>query len=398
MRRLLLGLSIAGAALALAGCKNSADPNRIAEEYNYIIGTQTIGPKYKFTDEHVLIETARRIKGMGSNFIKFSLNLVDEDKETAEKFKGATPFTIASQEETTKSLLDMDFARIMMWVTTPGVEWNDGMSSDELEAEYNSMYELTAYLLEHFNGTGKEFYLGHWEGDWLLLGSYTYDQQQIDPVRIKGMTDWYNIRQQAVENARDAISSDVKVYHYAELNRVIPSLEKGQDRIVNRVLPLIDVDYVSYSSYESISEDIPSHGADLDEVREALFRSLDYIESNMKPRPEISGKRVFIGEYGYQLAITGTPEEQARRTFHTIRAGIEWGCPFILYWEMYDNEGTGFWMIDDKNIEQPVYKEHQLYYDAMKRYVCDYADEHGEAPPFDTFRQASLDYLESRGM
>jgi hypothetical protein len=44
-------------------------------------------------------------------------------------------------------------------------------------------------------------------------------------------------------------------------------------------------------------------------------------------------------------------------------AAIEWGCPFVLYWELYDNEGTtdkpgGFWLINEKNEKQPLWHTH----------------------------------------
>jgi len=73
---------------------------------------------------------------------------------------------------------------------------------------------------------------------------------------------------------------------------------------------------------------------------------------------------VFIGEYGF--AAQGiTPKEQDVRTRQVMRAGLKWGCPFVLYWEMYNNEvgksgdQTGFWLIDDHNTKQPVYFTHQ---------------------------------------
>jgi hypothetical protein len=82
----------------------------------------------------------------------------------------------------------------------------------------------------------------------------------------------------------------------------------------------------------------------------------------MKPKKSIKGKRVFIGEYGYNLPIVNnSPNDQAYCALNTIQAGIEWGCPFILYWEMYDNTDTGFWMVDRNNVEQPVYKVHEAY-------------------------------------
>ena len=40
------------------------------DAFNYVIGTQTIGATYKFTQESVLVETARAILDMGSNILK----------------------------------------------------------------------------------------------------------------------------------------------------------------------------------------------------------------------------------------------------------------------------------------------------------------------------------------
>jgi len=44
------------------------------ENYNYVIGTQSIGPNYKFTTDDKLVETAKAIYDMGSNMIKISLS------------------------------------------------------------------------------------------------------------------------------------------------------------------------------------------------------------------------------------------------------------------------------------------------------------------------------------
>ena len=36
-----------------------------------------------------------------------------------------------------------------------------------------------------------------------------------------------------------------------------------------------------------------------------------------------------------------------------MRIGLEWGCPFVLCWQMYNNEfadgrENGYWLIDEK--------------------------------------------------
>jgi hypothetical protein len=393
MKKALCNMFI-GALLLGASCTGfQPDTEKIVREYNYIAGTQTIGAMYKFTEEPVLLETAGRIETMGSNILKISLNHRNpiDGGETAvsDPFKGASPLTLVSKEPTLKAVLDMDFTYIMLWTYTPQVDWADGMTEEESNREYQSIKELTEYFLTNYKGSGKKFFIGHWEGDWMLLGNYSRDQEKVDAVRIQGMIDWYSVRQKAIDDARSNISSDVEVFHYLELNRVNVALRNNCDRIVNRVLPHVDVDYVSYSSYESTSEEVS--GYDYDELKKKLFASLDYIEKQMKPKESIKGKRIFIGEYGYNLPIVNnSPADQAHCALNTIQAGIEWGCPFILYWEMYDNEGSGFWMVDKNNVEQPVYKAHEAYYHAMRNYVRKFVQSHKRAPEADEFRQEAI--------
>jgi hypothetical protein len=361
-------------------------------KYNFVVGTQTIGAgiQYKFTEKPVLIETAERILAMGSNILKITLNPESQDTETPESFRQASPLVIASQETTMKALLEMDFTCNLLWVTTPGVDWTDGMSEKESDMEYQSIRELAEYFRDRFRGTGKKFYIGHWEGDWLLLGSYDNTQERIDPVRIQGMIDWYNIRQKAVEDAVNAVVSDTEVFQYLELNRVIPAMKNGFDRIVNKVLPYVDVDYVSYSSWESTIEGLSEGGYDYQELKTSLFNALDQIEKNMKAKDRVKGKRVFIGEYGFPWSDGYYANKQAYCSLNVMRAGIEWGCPFILYWEIYDNEGRGFWMIDKNNVEQPVYKVHQAFCEEMKAYVRAFIGSEQHVPDVVEFRNRAI--------
>jgi hypothetical protein len=44
-----------------------------ADRFNYVVGTQTIGAGYQFTQEPRLIETAEAIRDMGPSVIKFKL-------------------------------------------------------------------------------------------------------------------------------------------------------------------------------------------------------------------------------------------------------------------------------------------------------------------------------------
>lgn len=352
--------------------------------YNYAIGTQTIGPSYGFTQESRLVETARQILSMGSNIMKTTLSLEQGFTYCHEMLEKNPDY---------RTIMGMDFRYYFFWVySSADTAWRDGFSDAEKEIEYDNMYRLADYLLKTFVGTGKEFFLGHWEGDWHLT-EMDGNLQTVDPDRIKGMINWYKTRQKAIDDAEEANpGSDVKVWHYCEVNRVLDAIDRGYDRIVNKVLPYTGVDYVSYSSYDAIG------GDSYETLSSTLHRALDAIEAALVPKDCISGKRVFIGEYGFSNKSVGQGEQDARSRM-VMKASLEWGCPFVLYWEMYNNEvddsgqQVGFWLINDSGVRQTVYYTHVNFYDKMKCWVYKYIQQHGDWPSREEFNSEACKIL-----
>jgi len=153
-------------------------------------------------------------------------------------------------------------------------------------------------------------------------------------------------------------------------------------------LPTTRVDYVSYSAYDSL----------LPNAEQKLPQVLDYLQSQMKPKDGISGKRVFIGEYGFP-ADRYTPQEQDNLSRRVMRIGLEWGCPFVLYWEMYNNEvrdgrQRGFWLIDNEGRKQPVYFTLQKYYEKGRGWVSDFLGQRQRLPTSMEFGQAAVPWLQ----
>lgn len=362
----------------------------VVNSYNYVLGTQTFDPRYKHTKESMLVETAEHILDMGSNILKISLssNKFGDTKNFGEK----NPTDLIQREPSFIKVFNMDFKYYLLWAYTPGVNWFDGMTEDEKDKEYAGFKELASYLLSEFSGTGKEFYLGHWEGDWYLVDNYNSKQTETDPVKLQGMIDWYNVRQRAVEDAiAETEHENVKVYHYSEI--VLVKMDEPSDRIINRVLPYINVDYVSYSCYESLG------GTTYEQIDKELKYALNYIANTLPRKPSISGKRVFIGEYGFPLMRTKTPEEQDRLSRIVMKSGLEWGCPFILYWEMYNNEADergqpGFWLIDDKGVKQPVYYTHEKFLSEMRTWVGDFYMKNGRTPAPDEYKKQAVMFFD----
>jgi hypothetical protein len=361
---------------------------------NAVLGTQTIGVKYGFTDQTRLVETAERILEMGSGILKITLSgKMDEAYGLPKRDDVRSLTDLVSRDPSVKRVFDMPFAYYHLWVypfAHRDSSWKDGFTEQERQHEYDEVRALALYLLKTYAGTGKTFYFGHWEGDWSLLAGYDKNLAPA-PEAVQGMIDWLNVRQTAVDDAtREAGARDVKIYTYTEANLVQKGM-KGGPCVVNSVLPHTRVDYVSYSSYDTIN---PHKG----DTRQALREALDFIESKLPPKPGLGGKRVFIGEYGFPLSKTTTPELQDLYSRDVCRAALEWGCPFVLYWEFYCNEiadgkHRGFWLIDDKNQKQPFYYTLQRYYEGLRRYAADCKAKSGRTPTDDELRAKALELL-----
>ena len=327
--------------------------------YNYSIGTQTIGPSYGFTTSDRLVESSKAILDMGSNILKISLS-TGSYNITGRSYSSIT--SLVRDDPSFSEVLNMPFTYYFFWARSNS-NWADEYSNAERLEDSIQIADLTTYLLTKFNNTGKQFYLGHWECDWYLLPNYDVTYVPSDS-RLNCMIQLYRTRQNAVDEAKRITShSNVEVYSYCEVNRVVDAMN-GLRRVVNYVLPYTNVDYVSYSSYDA-------QGLNQTEYNNVL----NYIEGNLPPRPQIIGKRVFVGEMGrcsYDLSSSKTLHESVNR--ENIRKAIYWGAPFVLYWEMYNNEISngiqkGFWLIDNTNTKWPLYDTYSNFYAKAKQWV-----------------------------
>ena len=367
------------------------------DSFNYVVGTQTFDPTYQFTGEEPLLETAQAIQALGSTVIKFGLttNYAGHDEKTGKlhNVRMADPHVhslteLARDEPTHRRVLDMPFSNFVLWAHTFSNDagWREGFPPAKQQAEYREMYDLTRHLLTTYSGTGKTFYLGHWEGDgWLRHSVSPNDDVLVTPAKVQAMIDWLNTRQRAIDDAkRETPHHAVQVWQYTEVNHVKLAMD-GRQAEVNMVLPHTHVDFVSYSSYDTARD--PA----------LLKRALGFIESELPPKPGFTGKRVFIGEFGFP-AVRYTPAEQDLKSRRVLRAALEWGCPFALYWEMYNNEidkrgQVGFWMINDKNVKQPIYDTYHEFYRQARKYVADFIQSNGRPPTAEEYGAVVVKWL-----
>jgi len=154
------------------------------------------------------------------------------------------------------------------------------------------------------------------------------------------MVEWLNARQAGVNQARAEVGQQgVRVYHAAEVNRVVQSMRSGFVNMVNKVLPHTKLDLISYSAWDSATE----HYADPNVLRGAL----DFIAAHAPDSPDFGNRNVYIGEFG--MPENHYALEQIQTAIpNAVQTGLDWGCPYIVYWQLYCNE------LKDSNAKPPV--------------------------------------------
>ncbi len=346
------------------------------DRYNVHVGTQAFKPLYHFTSNAVLEEEAQAILGLGSDIIKFHLAPNSITRNGPSNSPGVTNLaTLARDESCCRHVLDMPFRHYFLWAESfTGGEFRNGFIPLQQTNEYREIYDLARYFLTQYDRSGKAFYLGHWEGDWLLLPNYNTGTNP-SPAAIQGMIDWLTVRQRAVDDARrDTPHTNVFVYVYAEANRVRDAMNNpagSNQRVINRVVPRVtNLDYVSWSSYEVQDLSVAD-----------LYSTLDYMQAQLPAGKAgaIPGRRVFVGEYGWGGTLAPAQQEAPTRAY--IQRLMKWGCPFALFWELYDNEtNRNYCLIDSNNVKTACYFLHQRFINQARLLVAQFKQIHSRLP------------------
>ncbi len=349
------------------------------DKFNVRVGTQTFAPRYQFTTNSTLVETAEAILSTGSDVIKFYLGRGISGQYGITLPAGITDLTaLVRNEASFRKVFDLPFRNYVVWTyafSVPGdAWWKNGFTSANGQKEYDEIYAFTRYCLTNYNQSGKSFYLGHWEGDWYLLNNYDTSGNP-SPTAIQGMIDWLNNRQRAVDDAmRTVPHTNVSVFLYTEANRVRDAMLNGPTnnlRVANAVLPYVtNLDFVSWSSYDGMN--LPA--AD-------LTATLNYLEANLSTNKAaaISGRRVIIGEYGWGGTLSSAAQEPVTRAY--MQRLLSWGPRFILFWEIYNNEpNAAYWLIDSNNVKTACYFLHQRLISQAKMESARFLEANGRLP------------------
>lgn len=381
-----------------------------ADDVCYILGTQCMGAQYQFTGGDLLSEMAAGVKEMGGNHFKMRLTPKAPDKYGISVDPSVQTIAQLCQTEPFAGILgDPQFKWYHFWYDTyssPKTMWTRDWTEETLAAEYAETKEWATFMLTTYNGTGKRFMAGNWEGDWQLLGASGLPHKKgADPSDevIQRMVLAYGARQRAIEDARNETPHDnVGVFFYIEMN-LGPQALNGVKGVTNNVLPAVNPDLVSYSSYSTTNSFRPS-GCTSDEavgdLEKRFYDVLDHVQSKLTEKDLGLGfqKRVCIGEYGIKNnGLKGKGGIEVCRVNHARRiqiAAIKWGCPFTLYWAFHGTHPTrNMWLVSPKGEKNLLYQFHQDYYAACKEFVASFCKDKGRSPTPSEFGDWAVEWI-----
>jgi hypothetical protein len=324
---------------------------KIPRDISARIGATHVAGKYFFTKEPYLIEGARKMSDMGYGVFKvwFRKNGGGYPYNSEWNLPKNITLKELAQHPYWAATFEFPFSTFALSVDGPGIRSTDSSA----RADEQEIYELTKYLLERYRDRDVTFILHNWEGDWMLrggTGDYArWSRKAGDLIRavdgdrrtvlvpadslqrVEAMAKWFKARQDGVNRARAEVKrTKCKVYHAIECNKVMDS-QDGIPGIVNSVLPLVEVDMVSWSCYDG-----------MDESGVKLYKGIEYIKGFIRPTSYMKGRKVvFLGEIGipeqrYEGLMTREPVVARWDAYMGVCEVLE--VPYIIQWELYCNE------------------------------------------------------------
>ena len=313
------------------------------------IGSMHASPKYRFEEGDVLNEGARALEELGVSTIGVKLHDPSTYYGLSTDWPRVTQLRSAAEHEYYHELFRRDFDTYVVEAFAhlgrgrPAVDYFQSPFSEELAERITEEFrELGEYLLATFDGTGNEIVIQDWEIDAQLTPNFPPMEQQDDEVRERAKR-WINARQQGIVEARQSVDSDVALLGAVEVIEVFGAMDAGESWVVNTVLPEMEVDLVGFSSHGQLDSEAGHEIDGYEAVRDRVFETLDYIESNA-PEPSEYVRSV-LGEDVRPVYFSefGQPEVRddyidVMQAFRVLPAALEWGIPYAIYWQLYDNE------------------------------------------------------------
>lgn len=311
------------------------------------LGASHVDGKYYLTKQPFIVEGSQQMQGMGLGVAKlfFTKGLNGYHFNSDWQLPAGTmSLKQLAQHPYYKACFEMEFSTIVLLVDGAALATTDESAIKEEE----EIHELTAYLLNTYKNRKVTFVLQNWEGDWLFRAGTGLDVQwslspqpgvsvkvpDDIPSRKEKMVKWFTARQRGIERARTEFGkSKCKVFHAIEVNKVMDAID-GIPGIVNDILPEVETDMVSWSSYDAVHYGgEPNDGVN-------LYKGIQYIKSKIKPAPIMDGKKVvYLGEVGIPEQSVPMDKELITNSLDAfLGVVLALDVPYSVYWELYCNE------------------------------------------------------------
>lgn len=223
--------------------------------------------------------------------------------------------------------------------------WKGDITKAQIEAMYAEMYAFCVHLLTTFSG--KDFVIQTAESDWAIINNGTQTAfapgNVIDQRIIDRCVAFYGARIKAIRDARESVVSSSRVLSCIEVNRVLD----GGRRIHRDVLPRLDPDEISWTSYEG-EDDWVLDGATQESVEAAIAEKTTAVITRIRAElvkakgPRAANIPITIGEIGWPerhplFAQPGGFDVGAFvNVMHTTALAL--GCKCMTFWSYNDNE------------------------------------------------------------
>lgn len=339
------------------------------------IGVAHAAGGYSFTNRDYLNEGANVVQDLGANVLKIWL------QSMAEKYpfntawsKTDIPVDIARTPQV-KRVFNRNFdSYILVTASSLGDHnfyFRDGITEEQVEREITEFRELTQHLLREYHGTGKEFILQHWEGDWGILGSFE-PSKTASERQFRAMRRWLDARQEGIRQARETTDSDVTVLGATEVNLVMDAMS-GTPRVINEVVPETSCDLISLSAWHPLAS--VANRTDPRSISKKIRKILEFVadhasEPDQYAKSQLDGSsNVYIGELGWPLNRNG-PTESMRIVRSVTETALRFGTRYIVYWQVFDNETIG--KVNKRPSNEDVPGNHLVQPDGTKNPLWEY--------------------------
>jgi hypothetical protein len=284
---------------------------------------------------------ASKVAGLGARTIRAYLGPQDIYHVLPAADGGAFDLATAAASPAYASLFGSSSFDTILLTTYSAADdagnWADGYTTAEAAAEQQQIAALGQYLLTTY--PGKTFVLLQWEGDNAIASVAG------NPAAWTGFTSWIQARAAGVVQARAAAGmTTAHLYSGLEFNLLrsrasgMPCDTSANPCIVSVVVPQVDVDYYSYSSWDSL---LPSMTPA--QVASTLTADLTTALGWARKRdPSITPARFVVGEFGAPREESDLGECAAtQRIAGIIGAVTQWGAARGIFWQILDNVPSG---------------------------------------------------------